>query len=79
MVSASSRLGGGTFKPLLEVITLREGSGIALIVEPKLGPHDHDEASEAAIPCFWWRRGRVPVFPKHAMQVEFGFKVSPFH
>lgn len=42
------------FWPLLETIILKPASGIALIVGPKIG----FEESDAATPCFWWRRGR---------------------
>ena len=42
------------FRPLFEVATTREGSGVALINET---PPDSD-GPEASL-CSWWRRGRV--------------------
>jgi hypothetical protein len=41
------------FRPLFEVATTREGSGVALINET---PPDLD--GPEASPCSWWRRGR---------------------
>ncbi|MCL0053400.1 hypothetical protein M1N45_00170 [Dehalococcoidia bacterium] len=43
------------FRPIFEVATLREGSGIALINQT---PQIRNEA-EASESCSWWRRGRV--------------------
>ena len=40
------------FRPVFQVATTREGSGIILLNEP---PEDAPEAQS----CFWWRRGRV--------------------
>ena len=40
------------FRPVFQVATTREGSGIILLNEPP-------EESPEARPCFWWRRGRV--------------------
>ena len=40
------------FRPIFQVATTREGSGIILLNEP---PEDAPEAQS----CFWWRRGRV--------------------
>jgi len=40
------------FRPIFQVATTREGSGIILMNEP---PDSHPEAQS----CFWWRRGRV--------------------
>lgn len=42
------------FRPLFEVATTREGSNVVLINEPPPA----SDGSEAASPCFWWRRGR---------------------
>ncbi len=50
------------FRPLMEIATVREGSGIVLVREhdlrnarqPPPGGHEADEES-----CLWWRRGRV--------------------
>ena len=43
------------FRPIIQVATTREGSGVILIKEP---PEDSQEASVTS-PCSWWRRGRV--------------------
>ena len=43
------------FRPIFEVATTREGSGIALINQT---PRTQDEP-EASESCSWWRRGRV--------------------
>ena len=43
------------FRPIFEVATTREGSGIALINQT---PQTQDEP-EASGSCSWWRRGRV--------------------
>jgi len=39
------------FRPIFQVATTKEGSGVVLMKEPP------DSGPEA--PCFWWRRGRV--------------------
>ena len=39
------------FRPIFQVATTKEGSGVLLMKEP---PDSRPEA-----PCFWWRRGRV--------------------
>lgn len=44
------------FRPMFQVATTREGSGIILINEPP-------EASPEAQSCSWWIRGKVPVSP----------------
>ena len=43
------------FRPIFEVATTREGSGIALINQT---PQTQNEP-EASGSCSWWRRGRV--------------------
>ncbi len=43
------------FRPIFEVATTREGSGIALINQT---PQTQDESGASGL-CFWWRRGRV--------------------
>ena len=43
------------FRPIFEVATTREGSGIALINQT---PRTQDEP-EASESCSWWRRGRL--------------------
>ncbi len=58
-----------TFRPLLEIATTREGSGIVLVQERTLGQNGHEaetpnqpppDGREAdGNPCLWWRRGRV--------------------
>ncbi len=40
------------FRPIFQVATTREGSGVMLLNEP---PDTDPEAHR----CFWWRRGRV--------------------
>ncbi len=55
------------FRPLLEIATTREGSGIHLInvkdlpAENENGPKVEmaSPAHNGAVPCSWWRRGRV--------------------
>ena len=55
------------FRPLLDIATTTEGSGIHLINEKDLpaehenGPEDEmaSPAHNGAVPCCWWRRGRV--------------------
>jgi len=39
------------FRPIFQVATTKEGSGVLLMKEPP--------ASQPEAPCFWWRRGRV--------------------
>jgi hypothetical protein len=43
------------FRPLFEIATTREDSGIALIHELVPG----QKTLEPTGPCSWWRRGRV--------------------
>ena len=40
------------FRPVFQVATTKEGSGVVLLNEP---PEETPEARS----CFWWRRGRV--------------------
>ena len=42
-------------RPLFEVATNREESGVILYNET---PHDVDNREAESLPCFWWRRGR---------------------
>ncbi len=51
------------FRPLLEILTLRPECGIILVVQPQLG----FETPGADTPCFWWRRGGVERYRKHAL------------
>ena len=67
------------FRPLLEIATTREGSGIVLVTEP---PGDEEgQPSEIpsapppggqgadGVPRLWWRRGRVDLYLKHGRPV----------
>ena len=52
------------FKPVFQVSTTREGSGVALVHEPDAGPQIADQPPPGGheadgISCSWWRRGRV--------------------
>jgi hypothetical protein len=51
-------------RPVFQVATTREGSGVLLLNEPPDG-------SPEAQSCFWWRRGRVelPVQKKTAQNI----------
>ena len=53
------------FRPIFEVATTREGSGIALINQT---PQTQDEP-EASESYSWWRRGRVELHREHGIQV----------
>ena len=55
------------FRPIFEVATTREGSGIALINQT---PQTQDEP-EASESCSWWRRERV--------QPPIGLRRSSWH
>ena len=66
-------LGVQRFKILLEVATMREGSGIVLVREAteeaeksNQPPPDGQEADEL---CSWWRRGRVESYREHGNSV----------
>ena len=54
------------FRPLFQIATTREGSGVVLYNE---NPPDHFSSPEDGSPCFWWRRGRVelPVQTGHSI------------
>ncbi len=60
------------FRPLFEIATTREGSGIVPVSEKDLEkadqppPHGHEAD---AIPCSWWRRGRVERYREHDQAV----------
>mgnify|MGYP007027296887 CR=1 FL=1 len=49
------------FRPVFQVATTREGSGVVLIQQDP----QPDQAEGLATPCSWWRRGRgeLPVQP----------------
>jgi hypothetical protein len=53
------------FRPIFEVATTREGSGIALINQT---PQTQDEP-EASESYSWWRRGRVELYREHEQTV----------
>ena len=65
------------FRPLLEIVTMREESGIYLVHQKDLldinenGPEAEmtPPAHNTAVPCWWWRRGRVERYPKHGAAV----------
>ncbi len=60
------------FKPIFEVATMREKSGIYLIKEKDLEnnnrPPAHEQGAEAEL-CSWWRRGRVELHLEHEMEL----------
>jgi len=52
------------FKPVFQVATTREGSGVSLVYDPDAEPQTADQpppgGQEAdGVSCSWWRRGRV--------------------
>ena len=53
------------FRPIFQVATTKEGSGVVLIKEPP------DESQEAPVPspCSWRRRGRAEPYRKHSLTV----------
>ncbi len=53
------------FRPVFQVATAREGSGVTLI---KQSPQSEIESGETD-PCSWWRRGRVEAYLKHSLAV----------
>ena len=67
------------FRPLLEIATMREGSGIVLVNERDLENANQPPpyAQEAdADPCFWWRRGRVEIHVLKRLQELLGARNS---
>jgi len=50
------------FRPIFQVATTREDSGVYIINEPP-------EVTPEARMCFWWRRGRVKLPLKHGLPV----------
>ena len=60
------------FRPLFEIATTREGSGIVLVNERDLKkanqppPHGHEADANS---CSWWRRGRVELHHEHGIRV----------
>ena len=60
------------FRPLFEIATTRETSGISLVNEKDLHkanqpPPNGQEADSSK--CSWWRRGRVELHLEHGMPV----------
>jgi DNA invertase Pin-like site-specific DNA recombinase len=62
------------FRPIFEVATTKEGSGVVLVKEPRdvlseteQLPQEDEEA--ATVPCSWWRRGRVELYREHGIHV----------
>jgi hypothetical protein len=51
------------FRPIFDIATTREDSGIALIHESVPGAKN----SEPNGPCSWWRRGRVELHGEHGL------------
>ncbi len=54
-----------TFRPLFEIATTHEGSGIALV-------HESDRsqtASDPTHPCSWWRRRGVERYRERGFEV----------
>ena len=61
-----------TFRPLLEIATTRQKSGIVLVIEENLEqtsqpPPDGQEAD--GTPCLWWRRGRAEAYCEHGIEI----------
>ena len=56
-----------TIRPLFEVATTREESGVVLVVENEVPPAS--DKPEAPPPCSWWRRGGVDLHLKHELRV----------
>ena len=46
-----------SFRPLFEIATTREDSGVVLVLENEVPPASDEP--EAPTPCSWWRRGGV--------------------
>ena len=66
------------FRPIFQVATMREGSGISLVIDKReITPASleamkndrppHDTGAEAGQPCSWWRRGRVEAYREHGV------------
>ena len=62
------------FRPLFEIATTREASGIVLVhdgageSENTYGSPPHGYAVESHM-CFWWRRGSVELYREHGSEV----------
>ena len=61
------------FKPIFEVATTREGSGVVLVHDTEAKPHIVNQpppgGQEADESCSWWRRGRVELYREHGIKV----------
>ena len=53
------------FRPIFELATTREGSGVALITQ---APQTQGEP-EASESCSWWRRRRVELYQERRFSV----------
>jgi hypothetical protein len=73
------------FRPLLEIATMREGSGIVMIKESDLATENDNgpevettpAAHATAVPCWWWRRGRVELYREHGEAMLDSFVKTP--
>ena len=61
------------FRPLLEIATMRAGSGIVLIHdrvgESETANQPPPGGPEADVSCSWWRRGRVGRYREHGLPI----------
>ena len=62
------------FRPVFQVATTREGSGVALVHDPDAKPQTADQpppgGQEAdGVSCSWWRRGRIGLHLEHGTRV----------
>jgi hypothetical protein len=65
------------FRPIFEVATAREGSGVILLQNEKLPA---DEPGDDRDVCSWWRRGRVKLGRRHGSSyVGFELAVAVLH
>ena len=66
------------FRPLLEIATMRAGSGIVLVHDRAGAPETQDQpppgGQEADDSCSWWRRGRVEAHREHGIPVLLAAK-----
>ena len=62
------------FKPVFQVATTREGSGVALVHDPDAEPQTADQPPPGGqevdgVSCSCWRRGRVELHTEHGFAV----------
>jgi hypothetical protein len=62
------------FKPVFQVASTREGSGVALVHDPDAKPQIANQPPPSGqeadgISCSWWRRGRVELHHEHGGDV----------